>query len=190
VRTHFIKSLGTSQTTRSKDLQDALPTAAVVAATWAYANLISDSAGRREAWAMIESAALSTVPVYALKYAVGRERPDQTSDPNAWRKGGGDSFPSWHATAAFAVGTVLAESGNDDYRWVRRLLGYGLGGVTSFERLKHNAHWLSDTVAGAALGAASAHFVMKRANALDEQAQLRLVPIERGAMLSYTLTLR
>jgi len=31
---------------------------------------------------------------------------------------------------------------------------------------------------------------MKRANALDEQAQLRLVPIERGAMLSYTLTLR
>ncbi|TLY58603.1 MAG: phosphatase PAP2 family protein [Gammaproteobacteria bacterium] len=176
VRTHFIKTLGSSQTTRSKDLQDALPT--------------SDSAGRREAWAMIESAALSTVPVYALKYAVGRERPDQTSDPNAWRKGGGDSFPSWHATAAFAVGTVLAESGNDDYRWVRRLLGYGLGGVTSFERLKHNAHWLSDTVAGAALGAASAHFVMKRANALDEQAQLRLVPIERGAMLSYTLTLR
>jgi len=190
VRTHFIKTLGSSQTTRSKDLQDALPTAAVVAATWAYANLISDSAGRREAWAMIESAALSTVPVYALKYAVGRERPDQTSDPNAWRKGGGDSFPSWHATAAFAVGTVLAESGNDDYRWVRRLLGYGLGGVTSFERLKHNAHWLSDTVAGAALGAASAHFAMKRANALDEQAQLRLVPIERGAMLSYTLTLR
>src|SRR5438270_120250 len=80
--------------------------------------------------------------------------------------------------------------GNDEYRWVRRLLGYGLGGVTSFERLKHNAHWLSDTVAGAALGAASAHFAMKRANALDEQAQLRLVPIERGAMLSYTLTLR
>src|SRR5437588_10455004 len=187
---HFIKSLGTSQTAPSKDLQDALPTGAVVAATWAYANLISDSAGRREAWAMIESAALSTVPVYALKYAVGRERPDQTSDPNAWRKGGGDSFPSWHATAAFAVGPVLAESGNDDYRWVRRLLGYGLGGVTSFERLKHNAHWLSDTVAGAALGAANAHFAMKRANALDEQAQLRLVPIERGAMLSYTLTLR
>lgn len=190
VRTHFIKILGTSQTTSSKDLQDALPTAAVVAATWAYANLISDSAGRREAWAMIEAAALSTVPVYALKYAVGRQRPDQTSDPNAWRKSGGDSFPSWHATAAFAVGTVLAESGNDDYRWVRRLLGYGLGAATSFERLKHNAHWLSDTVAGAALGAASAHFVMKRAYALDEQAQLGLVPIKGGAMLSYTVSLR
>jgi membrane-associated phospholipid phosphatase len=190
VRTHFIKIQGISQTQSSKDLQDALPTAAVVAATWAYANLISDSAGRREARAMIEAAALSTVPTYALKYAVGRQRPDQTSDPNAWRKSGGDSFPSWHASAAFAVGTVLAESGNDDYRWVRRLLGYGLGAATSFERLKHNAHWLSDTVAGAALGAASAHFVMKRAYALDEQAQFGLMPIERGAMLTYTVTLR
>jgi membrane-associated phospholipid phosphatase len=190
VRTHFIKTQGAFQTQSSKDLQDALPTAAVVAATWAYANLISDSAGRREAWAMIEAAALSTVPVYALKYAVGRQRPDQTSDPNAWRKSGGDSFPSWHATAAFAVGTVLAESGNDDYRWVRRLLGYSLGAATSFERLKHHAHWLSDTVAGAALGAASAHFVMKRAYALDEQAQFGLMPIERGAMLTYTVSLR
>src|SRR5207302_9294353 len=81
VRTHFIKSLGTSQTTRSKDLQDALPNAAVGAATWAYANLISDSAGRREAWAVIESAALSTAPLYAVKYAVVRERPDRTGDP-------------------------------------------------------------------------------------------------------------
>ena len=190
VRTHFLKSLGTSQTTSTRDLQDAVPTAAVVAATWGYASLISDSAGRREAWAMVEAAGLSSVTAYALKYAFGRERPDQTSDPNQWRKSGGDSFPSWHATAAFAVGTVLAESGNDDYRWVRRFLGYGLGAATSFERLKHNAHWLSDTVAGAALGAASARWVMSRAYRVDAEAQLGLVPIERGAMLSYTLALR
>ena len=60
------------------------------------------------------------------------------------------------------MGTVLAESGNDDYRWIRRLLGYGLGAATSYERLKHNAHWLSDTVAGAALGIATARFSMDR----------------------------
>ncbi len=190
VRTHFIKTLGTAQTTSSKDLQDAAPTAAVVAATWGYATLISDSAGRREAWTMVEAGALSSVTAYALKYAFARERPDQTSDPNQWRKSGGDAFPSWHATAAFAVGTVLAESGNDDYRWVRRFLGYGLGCVTSYERLKHSAHWLSDTVAGAALGAASAQFAMSRAHRLDEEAQLGLVPIERGAMVTYTVSLR
>jgi membrane-associated phospholipid phosphatase len=190
VLTHFAKTQGTSRTTSSKDLEDALPTLAVVAATWGYATLISDNAGRREAWSMIEAAALSTVPAYGFKYAFRRERPDQTSDPNRWGKSGGDSFPSWHATAAFAVGTVLAESGNDDYRWVRRFLGYGLGGATSFERLRHNAHWLSDTVAGAALGAASAHFVMSRAREQYEEGEVALVPLERGAMLTYSVTLR
>jgi membrane-associated phospholipid phosphatase len=88
---------------------------------------------------------------------------------------------------AFAVGTVLAESGNEDYRWLRRLLGYGLGAATSYERLKHNAHWLSDTVAGAALGMATANFTMKRA--YPEEASLSVVPVEGGAMLTYRVSL-
>jgi membrane-associated phospholipid phosphatase len=189
VRTHFLKTLGPSKTTNSKDVQDAIPAAAVFVATWGYANLIGDANGRREAWAMVEAVGLSGVTAYALKYAIGRQGPDQTSDPNQWRKSGGNSFPSFHSTAAFAVGTVLAESGNDEYRWVRRFLGYGLGAATGYERLKHNAHWLSDTVAGAALGIASAHFVMNRRERTDEETSLRLVPVERGAMLTYSVSL-
>lgn len=190
VRTHFIRTQGTSAPTSSKDLEDALPTAAVVAATWGYATLISDSSGEREGETMVEAAVLSSITAFALKYATARVRPDQTSDPNEWRKSGGDAFPSWHATAAFAVGTVLAESGNDDYRWVRRFLGYGLGAATGYQRLKHQAHWLSDTVAGAALGAASAAFVMSRAQLREQAGGLALVPIERGAMLTYTVSPR
>jgi membrane-associated phospholipid phosphatase len=188
VRTHFIKTPGSSPTS-SKDVQDALPAAAVLVGTWGYAGLINDSAGRREAWAMLEAAGLGSVTAYALKYTVRREGPDQSSDPNQWGKSGGSSFPSWHATAAFAVGTVLAESGNDEYRWLRRLLGYGLGAGTSYERLKHNAHWLSDTVAGSALGMASAHFVMNRAARSEDAAEWRVVPVAGGAMLTYSLTL-
>jgi len=189
VRTHFVKTLTSAPTTNSKDVQDAIPAAAVFVATWGYANLIDDRNGRAEAWAMLEAAGLASVSGYALKYAVGREGPDQTSDPNQWRKGGGNSFPSVHSTAAFAVGTVLAESGSDDYRWVRRLLGYGLGAATSYERLKHNAHWLSDTVAGAALGIASAHFAMNRRDRTDEETGLSVVPLERGALLTYQVSL-
>jgi len=190
VRTHFLKTLTSAPTTSSKDVQDAIPAAAVFVATWGYANLIDDRNGRAEAWAMLEAVGLASVSGYALKYAVGREGPDRTSDPNQWRKGGGNSFPSVHSSAAFAVGTVLAESGSDDYRWMRRVLGYGLGAATGYERLKHNAHWLSDTVAGAALGIASAHFAMNRRDRADEETGLRVVPLERGAMLSCTLTLR
>ena len=189
VRTHFVKTLGVSTTTNSKDVQDAIPAAAVFVATWGYANLVGDTNGRREAWAMLEAAGLGGVTAFALKYAVGREGPDQTSDPNQWRKSGGNAFPSLHSTAAFAIGTVLAESGNDDYRWVRRFLGYGLGAGTGYERLKHNAHWLSDTVAGAALGIASAHFAMSRRDRTDEETGLRLVPVARGAILTYNASL-
>ena len=187
VRTHFVKTEGPS--TSGHDLQDALPTVAVFAATALYANLIGDNSGRREAWAMLESGALSGVTALALKYSVRRLGPDQTSDPNQWFKSGGASFPSLHTTAAFAVGTVLAESGGDDYRWVRRFLGYGLGAATGYERIKHSAHWLSDTVAGAALGCASAHFVMHRAYQSDENTGMSVVPVTRGAMLAYRLSL-
>ena len=186
VRNHFFTP---GQTVNSDDVQDALPAAGVFVATWAYANLIDDDAGRREAWAMLEATALSGVTAYAIRYAAGREGPADTSDPNEWGKGGGGSFPSLHSTAAFAIGTVLAESGNDEFRWVRRFLGYGLGVFTSYERLKHNQHWLSDTVAGAALGAASAHFTMDRVYHGHQESNLSIVPIQGGAMLTYRVSL-
>jgi PAP2 superfamily len=189
VRTHFVQNLKPGQTVNSDDVQDVLPTVGVLGLTWAYAALVDDSNGRREAWTMLEAAGLSSVTAYALKYVIAREGPDQTSNPNQWFKGGGGSFPSWHSTAAFAVGTVLAESGNDEYRWLRRLLGYGLGVATSYERMKHNAHWLSDTVAGGAIGAATANFTMKRTDATDEGARLSVVPVQGGAMLTYRVWL-
>lgn len=192
VRTHFIaqgaKPIGGS----TDDLKDALPMIGAVAGTWAYANLLGSSDGLRESWNMVEAGGLSVVDSYALKIVAGRERPDQTSDPGKWRASG-SSFPSIHAAAAFAIGAVLAESGNDDDRWLRRFLGYGaVAGFTAFERLKHNAHWLSDDVAGAEIGGATAHFVLERA---EERREARnysfsLVPVEGGAMITYNLTIQ
>ncbi|MDB6008876.1 MAG: phosphoesterase PA-phosphatase related protein [Gammaproteobacteria bacterium] len=193
VRTHFIKQGVQPIGGSTKDLQDAAPAAAAVVGTWLYANLIDSSDGHREAWNMVEAGGLASVTTYALKYVAARERPDQTSDPNKWRASG-SSFPSFHAAAAFAVGSVLAESGNDEYRWIRRFLGYGaIAGFTAYERLKHNAHWLSDDVAGAAIGGATAHFVLERDAARREARKnysVSLVPLEGGAMLTYSLTIQ
>jgi membrane-associated phospholipid phosphatase len=190
VYTHFTKGLTPTQieNIKSDDLQDALPSVAVFLGTWGYAALINDPNGHREAWSMFEAAALSTVDAYALKYIIRREGPDQTSDPNEWFKSGGKSFPSEHATASFAIGTVLAEAGGDDYRWLRRVLGYGLGIGTSYLRLKHNAHWLSDTVAGGALGIASAQFTLNH-EYRNQDSRFALVPVQGGAMLTYRVTL-
>jgi membrane-associated phospholipid phosphatase len=190
VRTHFTKDLAPGQTINSNDLQDALPSVAVFLATWGYAGLVRDSNGLQESWAMIEAAGLGTVTGYGFKYIIRREGPDQTSDPNQWFKSGGNSFPSVHATASFAIGTVLAESGNDEYRWLRRVVGYGLGVGTSYLRLKHNAHWLSDTVAGAALGISTAHFTMNHTYRSNATSGFAVVPVEGGAMLTYRVELR
>jgi membrane-associated phospholipid phosphatase len=191
VRTHFTKGLTPTEIDNisSDDLQDALPSVAVFLGTWGLAAWTGDPNGHRETWSMFEAAALSTVNIYALKFIVRRQGPDQTSDPNEWFKSGGRSFPSEHASASFAIGTVLAEAGGDDYRWLRRALGYGLGIGTSYLRLKHNQHWLSDTVAGGALGMASAQFTLNHSYR-NQDSGFALVPVQGGAMLTYRTSLR
>jgi membrane-associated phospholipid phosphatase len=174
----------------SGEFTDVLPSAALLVGTWGYASLIGSQPGKSEAWNMFESTGLSLVTAYALKYTIRRTGPDATTDSNAWFKGG-SSFPSEHTTMAFAIGTVLAESGNPDDRWIRRVIGYGVGFGTAYLRMKHNAHWLSDTVAGGALGMASAHFVMNRSAEREEgkDSAISLVPVQGGVMLAYTANL-
>jgi len=191
VRTHFIKQGAQAISDKTYDLQDFVPSIAAIGGTWLYSTLVDSGPGHHEAFDMAEAAGLSLTTSYALKFVAGRERPNQTDDPNRWRKGG-SSFPSTHASVAFAIGAVLAESGNDDYRIVRRFLGYGaVAGFTAFQRVKHNAHWLSDDVAGAAIGGATAHFILERDAerhaARDREAALSVIPLPGGAMLSYNL---
>jgi len=170
-------------------LSDAAPAAAIVIGTWAAAWMLDDSAGYEEGRQMLEAAGFAAVSTTLFKFAAGRKRPNETTQVDEWFQGG-DSFPSLHVSAAFAIGTVLAESGSDEYRWVRRALGYGIAGATAYARMQHNVHWLSDTVAGAALGIATAHFVMNRGEARTQRSAFMLVPTDGGLMLTYNLTLR
>jgi membrane-associated phospholipid phosphatase len=166
-------------------LRDVAPTVAVIAGTGLYAAFIDDRDGYRETWSLIEAGAFGGATAEVLGYATGRERPDATTTPNEWGKGG-DSFPSLHTTVAFAVGTVFAESGNDEYRWIRRIIGYGVASATAYVRTSENVHWLSDSVAGAALGIATARFVLNRQEAQDLGA-LQFQPVKNGWLISYSI---
>jgi membrane-associated phospholipid phosphatase len=165
--------------------RDAAPTVAIIAGTGLYASFIDDRDGYRETWALIEAGAFSGATAEVLGYATGRERPDATTSANEWGKGS-DSFPSLHTTVAFAVGTVFAESGNDEYRWIRRIIGYGAAGATAYVRLDENVHWLSDSVAGAALGIATAKFVLNRQDS-KSRGMVQFQPVKGGWMISYTV---
>ncbi|HEU4604401.1 MAG TPA: phosphatase PAP2 family protein [Steroidobacteraceae bacterium] len=190
VRNHFVvRSHAAKPGKDPGSMKDFVPTALVLAGTWAGAELSGSEQGKNEGWAMFEAAGLTAFSSTVFKYAFRRERPNDTDQKSDWFKSG-NSFPSMHTSLAFAVGTVLAESGNDRYRWLRRALGYGIGGATVYLRLRGNVHWLSDTVAGAGLGISTADFVMSQQDARRRRAHVQLMPTpDGGAMLMYSASL-
>ena len=186
VRTHFVDPTQALNGEDKNSARDALPAAALVVGTGLYAAMIDDRDGYRETGSLLEAGVFSAATSEVLTLAAGRERPDATTSPNMWRQGG-DSFPSVHVSAAFAIGTVFAESGNDEYRWIRRILGYGVAAGTAYVRVHENVHWLSDTVAGSALGIATARFVLNRQGGGEPRASIQFQPLKDGWQLAYTV---
>jgi membrane-associated phospholipid phosphatase len=183
VRTHFVNPNDPLNGADKNSLRDAAPALALIFGTGLYALAIDDREGYRETWSLLEAGVFSATTSEVLTLVAGRERPDATTSPNMWRQGG-DSFPSVHVSAAFAIGTVFAESGNDEYRWIRRILGYGVAVGTSYARVHENVHWLSDNVAGSALGIATARFVLHRQDG-EQHAALQFQPLKDGWQIAY-----
>lgn len=173
-----------------RSLDDALPAAVLLAGTWILAGITDDPNGWREFGSMLQASAFTAVSTQVLKLSLGRQRPNETVDPDQWFEGG-DSFPSMHSSLAFAIGTVFAESGNDRHRVLRRVLGYGVAGATAYLRVDHNAHWTSDVLAGAALGLTTARFTMNRREGKESQTTVMVQPAEGGGlMLAFAMPLR
>jgi membrane-associated phospholipid phosphatase len=86
----------------------------------------------------------------ALKVVVGRERPSTTTSTFRFKPfSTNSSFPSGHATEAFAVAAAIAE--NYPTPWVE-CLAYGTAGLVGYARIEQNAHFASDVVAGSLIG--------------------------------------
>lgn len=86
----------------------------------------------------------------AIKEVAGRVRPIDTTDQYVFRPfTHADAFPSGHATMAFALATSLSEEIHRP--WATALLYAGASG-TAWSRLNDHRHWLSDVMAGAAVG--------------------------------------
>lgn len=84
-----------------------------------------------------------------VKGLAGRERPYKTEGRSRFHgpKGHYDSFPSGHTTTAFALATVLSHR-QPDQEWLYDSLALLVG----WSRIRKDCHFLSDVVAGAALG--------------------------------------
>ncbi|MBI3804145.1 MAG: phosphatase PAP2 family protein [Nitrospirae bacterium] len=99
-----------------------------------------------------------------LKEVVGRSRPSQGERVYHFQPfSGSHSFPSGHTTEAFVMASVL--SAHYDSPSVKTI-SYGLATLVGFARIEHNAHFASDVMAGALIGAsvgnATVHFNEKQ----------------------------
>src|SRR5580700_5685876 len=84
----------------------------------------------------------------ALQYTFGRERPASgNSAGEFWRKG--TSFPSDHATAAWAVASVVAHEYPGP---LTKLFVYGLASAVSLSRVTGEKHFPTDVLVGSAIG--------------------------------------
>jgi membrane-associated phospholipid phosphatase len=86
-----------------------------------------------------------------LKEAVGRSRPTEApADADVFHPFSGHaSFPSGHATLAFATAAALDHETRSP--WVP-WIAYPLAAVVGWSRVRDQEHWTSDVLAGAAIG--------------------------------------
>lgn len=146
---------------------------AIVAAgaLWLGARVLHDSVRARYGARALEALALSGTITGGIKGIAGRARPyADPGQPGSWvlargiRDGRYQSFPSGHATAAFAFASAIVSQLDRDRAPIRHWAGpllYGLAAVTAFARTYDHAHWTSDVVAGAGVGTLSGLIVSR-----------------------------
>ena len=122
-------------------------------------------------WQGIDSEIIAGVSATAGKYIFTRARPSDGNNPCLWFQGGSNySFPSGEASVAAALVTpYILEYGGDypaAYALILLPLYVGAG------RIKNQAHWQTDVLAGWAVGGLSGWFAHSR----DIPIMIQLLP--------------
>lgn len=146
--------------------------AAFSAATWGFGALSRNQELRQTGTAMMKGLLVDAVVVASLKSAVGRSRPDG-SDTR--------SFPSGHTSGAFTISTILARR----HGLKAAIPAFGLATFTAVARMEDKRHYLSDVVAGAALGIAIGQLVTPKPRQDNGGLQVVAGPSKVGLRLKF-----
>jgi len=146
----------------ARKYQTGLETGVIVTEVAGALWLGSDSELGKTFWQTVDSTAISAVAATLLKRGFGRARPTQGANPNLWFKGSCcESFPSGEVTlqASFVTPFIANYAGENRWIWALEILP----AYDALARLKSQAHWQTDVLAGWALGSAVGYWTTTRA---------------------------
>jgi len=112
-------------------------------------------------WKTLDAVTIGAVSTTLLKEVFTRPRPIEVNDPDQWFKGHSHrSFPSGEVALVSAAVTPFVLEYGKDHPAV-----YALAPLPAYDaiaRMKVQAHWQSDVIAGFALGAAAGYYAYHR----------------------------
>lgn len=130
-----------------------------------------------------QSAILTQLLVGGIKFISGRERPNENDDQNQFNgpnSGNNTSFPSGHASAAFALAGTLSEVYQADHPWAPWVL-YPVATGTALARVDRDKHWASDVFIGGLIGYLMAATVVRYSPFLEKNnLSFRPLAVEGG----------
>jgi membrane-associated phospholipid phosphatase len=119
-------------------------------------------------WQTIDASVISGIGAQALKYAFSRARPYQGDNPDKWFQGSCcQSFPSGEVTlqASFVTPFIVNYAKYNPWIWALEALPIYDG----IARMKAQAHWQTDVIAGWALGTGIGYWSTTRDTPLSVQ---------------------
>ncbi len=145
----------------SPKVQDVLEYGAIVTALGGGIYFGRDNPLGQTFWQSMDATAISAASAGILKLAFSRARPNQGDGPDRWFQGGCcNSFPSGEVTLTSSVITPFVVDYAREHPWVWALEALPL--YTSLARLKNQAHWQTDVIAGWALGSGIGYWSTRR----------------------------
>jgi hypothetical protein len=150
-----------------RGLVGALTLAEVGGAVWEG----SETRSGKTMWQGVDSEIIAGATATVGKFIFTRMRPSETDSPCLWFQGGSNySFPSGEASVAAALVTpYVLEYGNENPVTYALLL---LPAYVGAGRIKNQAHWQTDVLAGWAVGGLSGWYAHRR----DVPIMIELLP--------------
>jgi membrane-associated phospholipid phosphatase len=150
------------------------PTAILAVGFGLYGWLDNNTAAKKIGFEIVQATLYAELAKSILTVSVGRARPYTDRGPGVFKPftlldGWYQSFPGGHATAAFALSTVLARNTSSV---LLKIVAYVPAGLTAIARVYEDSHWTSDQVFGAAIGFLAASWVVDLHEQKNSQVQI------------------